>query len=82
MVSLEKILEPTNLTEALKQVVSNKGAPGVDGMAVDELEPFIRNHPRVLSQAIRDGRKTLSSWATAFTKATAKTTLTVKANGS
>ena len=55
MVSLEKILEPTNLTEALKQVVSNKGAPGVDGMAVDELEPFIRNHPRVLSQAIRDG---------------------------
>ena len=55
MVSLEKILEPSNLTEALKQVVSNKGAPGVDGMAVDELEPFIRNHPGVLSQAIRDG---------------------------
>ena len=55
MVSLEKILEPTNLTEALKQVVSNKGAPGVDGMAVDELEPFIRNHPKVLSQAISDG---------------------------
>ena len=55
MVSLEKILEPTNLTEALKQVVGNKGAPGVDGMAVDELEPFIRSHPGVLSQTIRDG---------------------------
>ena len=55
MVSLEKILEPHNLAEALKQVVSNKGAPGVDGMAVDELEPFIRANPGLLSQAIRDG---------------------------
>lgn len=55
MVSLEKILEPHNLTEALKQVVSNKGTPGVDGMAVDELEPFIRANPGLLSHAIRDG---------------------------
>lgn len=55
MVSLEKILEPHNLTEALKQVVSNKGTPGVDGMAVDELESFIRANPGLLSHAIRDG---------------------------
>lgn len=55
MVGLEKILEPHNLTEALKQVVSNKGTPGVDGMAVDELESFIRANPGLLSHAIRDG---------------------------
>lgn len=45
MVSLETILDPTNLRQALKQVVSNRGAPGVDGMAVDALDPFIRAHP-------------------------------------
>lgn len=56
MVSLETILDPTNLRQALKQVVSNKGAPGVDGMAVDELEPFIRAHPQELSRAIIDGK--------------------------
>lgn len=55
MVNIEEILEPTNLRQALKQVVSNKGAPGVDGMAVDELEAFIQTHPSLLSKSIRDG---------------------------
>ena len=39
MVTLEKILQYDNLNQALKQVVSSKGAAGVDEMTVGELEP-------------------------------------------
>jgi RNA-directed DNA polymerase len=34
---LNRILERKNLVRALKQVRRNKGAPGIDGMTVDEL---------------------------------------------
>ena len=33
---LEKILEKENLNKAYKHVKANKGAPGVDGVTVDE----------------------------------------------
>ena len=33
---LEKILEKDNLNRAFKRVKANKGAPGVDGMTIDE----------------------------------------------
>ena len=33
---LEKILEKGNLNRAFKRVKANKGAPGVDGMTIDE----------------------------------------------
>ena len=33
---LEKILERDNLNRAFKRVKANKGAPGVDGMTIDE----------------------------------------------
>lgn len=55
MVSLERILEQQNFTEAYKRVLANKGAAGVDSMEVDELEGYLRAHPHQLSQAIRDG---------------------------
>ena len=34
---LAQVLERANLQRALKQVRQNKGAPGIDGMSVDEL---------------------------------------------
>ncbi len=37
---IEKILHPKNLYKAYRQVVSNKGSPGVDGMSVNELESY------------------------------------------
>jgi hypothetical protein len=37
MLPQQKILERDNLRRALKQVRRNKGAPGTDGMSVDEL---------------------------------------------
>jgi RNA-directed DNA polymerase len=41
---LEEILEYENLNEAYRRVVQNGGAPGVDGMTVDELGPYLREH--------------------------------------
>ena len=41
---LEQVLERANLQRALKQVRQNKGAPGIDGMTVDELPDYLRHH--------------------------------------
>jgi len=41
---MEEILERENLKKALKRVQSNKGAPGIDGMTVDELPDYLREH--------------------------------------
>lgn len=45
---LESILERENMDEALKRVVSNKGAPGVDGMKACQLGAYLKRHwPRI-----------------------------------
>ena len=43
---LEMILSPTNLNKAYKQVKSNKGRGGVDGLGVkvEELLDYLLNH--------------------------------------
>jgi group II intron reverse transcriptase/maturase len=40
----EKIFSRSNLNRALERVRSNGGAPGVDGMVVDELPEHLRDH--------------------------------------
>ena len=48
---LEKILEKENLNKAYKHVKANKGAPGVDGVTVDEAFEFItQNKEKLLHQ--------------------------------
>ncbi len=50
---LNRVLERDNLIRALKQVRRNKGAPGIDGMTVDELPDFLGQHwPRIRQQLI------------------------------
>jgi RNA-directed DNA polymerase len=39
--SMEVVLEDGNLRRALKRVRQNKGAPGIDGMTVDDLAPHL-----------------------------------------
>ena len=41
---LAKVLDRENLNSAYKRVWSNKGAPGVDGMTVEELLPYMKLH--------------------------------------
>lgn len=53
---LERILSPDNLNKAYKQVVSNHGSGGVDGMETDELLPWLRLHKDELSSSIRQGK--------------------------
>lgn len=41
---MEEVLKRENLKKALKRVQANKGAPGIDGMTVDELPDYLRDH--------------------------------------
>ena len=42
--SMEAIVERDNLRKALAQVRRNKGAPGIDGMTVDDLAAHLKDH--------------------------------------
>jgi RNA-directed DNA polymerase len=42
--TMEEVLRRENMLTAYRRVVGNKGAPGVDGMTVEELEPYIQAH--------------------------------------
>jgi group II intron reverse transcriptase/maturase len=41
---MEQVVERENMLQALRRVQQNKGAPGVDGMDVKELTPFLKEH--------------------------------------
>jgi RNA-directed DNA polymerase len=50
---LEEVLRRENLIAALRRVQSNKGAPGVDGMSVEELTPYLKtNWPRIREELL------------------------------
>ena len=57
---LGKILEKDNLNRAYKRVKANKGAPGVDGMTIEEAFPWLKEHNHELVQKIRSGHYTPS----------------------
>jgi len=52
---LEEILDYRNITKALKQVTSNKGAGGVDDMPTDELRGWLEANWASLKQSILEG---------------------------
>ena len=53
---LERILERDNLNRAYKRVKANKGAPGIDGMTVEDALPWLREHREELLDQIRNGK--------------------------
>jgi group II intron reverse transcriptase/maturase len=53
---LEMILSPINLNKAYKQVKSNKGSGGVDGLGVDELLGYLLEHKDELLTSIFIGK--------------------------
>jgi RNA-directed DNA polymerase len=53
---LESTLHRDNLNLAYKRVKKNGGRHGVDGMAVDELLPYLREHGEAIRQSILQGK--------------------------
>lgn len=57
---LEEILYKDNFNRAYKRVKANKGAPGVDGMTIEEALPYLREHQQELTTRIYRGKYTPS----------------------
>src|ERR1700726_3976435 len=56
--SMEAIVERNNLRRALEQVQRNKGAPGVDGMTIGKLAPYLKEHwPAIRVQLLEGSYK-------------------------
>jgi RNA-directed DNA polymerase len=53
---LEKVLDRENLNLAYKRVKKNGGSHGVDGMKVDELLPYLKQHGESLKQSLLEGK--------------------------
>lgn len=52
---LEEILDYRNVQKAMKQVISNHGAGGIDGMQTDELRDYLEANWALLKQRILEG---------------------------
>ena len=55
---LEKVVEVTNRDNAIRCVVANKGAPGIDKMEVSRLEEHMLKHWEVIRAKLLEGRWT------------------------
>ena len=52
---LEKVLDKRNMNEAYKKVCASKGAGGVDGMELEELDGYIRENWDSIREQIGKG---------------------------
>ena len=53
---LEEVVERQNMRAAYQQVKRNAGAPGIDGMNVEELGPYLREEWQGIKEALLDER--------------------------
>ncbi len=54
-VTLEQVLSSENMWRAYERVVGNAGAPGVDGVTVDELKPLLQTRWEAIRKELLDG---------------------------
>jgi len=52
---MEEVVCRENMLAAHQRVVGNKGAPGVDGMTVDELMPMLRDRWQAIREELLGG---------------------------
>ena len=52
----EHVLKKENLRQALRQVRRNRGAPGIDGMSIDELPGYLKDHWLGIKDALQNER--------------------------
>lgn len=53
---IDKLIHRDNLNLAYQKVVRSKGAAGIDGMTVDELLPYLRDHRESILEQLRTGQ--------------------------
>ena len=51
---LERILSRENLNRDCKRAKANKGAPGIDGMTVEQALPWLREHREELLKTMEE----------------------------
>jgi RNA-directed DNA polymerase len=52
---MEEVCERENCLQALRRVKANKGSPGIDGMKVDELPGYLKQHWPAIREQLRNG---------------------------
>ena len=52
---MERVLSPANLRRAYRRVVNNRGAPGADGLSVDELAGYLKQYWPSLRERLQTG---------------------------
>src|ERR1700746_1477197 len=52
---MEEVCERENCKQALQRVKANKGSPGGDGMTVDELPEYLKQHGLEIGEQLRNG---------------------------
>src|SRR5437588_743108 len=52
---MEEVCELENCKQALQRVKANKGSPGVDGMTVDKLPDYLKQHELEIGEQLRNG---------------------------
>jgi len=52
---MEEVLDRKNLEDALRRVRANKGAPGIDGLTVEELVPYLQEHWPTIRDQLASG---------------------------
>ncbi|MFN8552904.1 MAG: hypothetical protein U0103_15645 [Candidatus Obscuribacterales bacterium] len=57
---MKEVLDPENLKKALKQVMRNKGAAGIDGMTVEQLPQHLRENWKWIKRTLQLGTCTKS----------------------
>jgi RNA-directed DNA polymerase len=53
---IEKVINRKNMLKAYRQVLSNKGSAGVDGMSVKELSSHLKENRDTIVTAVCNGK--------------------------
>ena len=53
---IEEVLNRRNVTRAYRQILSNKGSAGVDGMPVEKLYEYLTNNRGRIESDLREGK--------------------------